>query len=217
MRLTAVRPHAVTADSTALLPQRPYALTPLLVGLFACQIWLTHPAVQGEPMAFECRWAELRSAVRLSHGSAAKVECRFTWERISAATVGSASEPPLCEAEPIPNAAESVYVPVLADVGCCLRATCHVVVCHGKPPLAVASATPKLRPTIGFTDGAAEAVDSVGLPTARASEGLVDVVVGTGWLVSAPVLQAAPFIKTLSLHGEPVEGEVNRIVFSTRT
>jgi UDP-N-acetylglucosamine:LPS N-acetylglucosamine transferase len=60
-------------------------------------------------------------------------------------------------------------------------------------------------------------VDSVGLPTAKASEGLVDVVVGTGWLVSAPVLQAAPFIKTLSLHGEPVEGEVNRIVFSTRT
>lgn len=170
-------------------------------------------------MAFECRWAELRSAVRLSHGSTAKVECRFTWERISAATanssVGSASEPPLCEAESIPNAAASVYVPVLADVGCCLRATCHVVVCHGKPPLGVASATP-LRPK-SFTDGAAEAVDLVGSSAAKADEGLADVVIGTGWLVSAPVLQAAPFIKTLSLHGEPVEGEVNRIGFSTRT
>jgi hypothetical protein len=237
MHLHAVRTSkAVTADRTALLPQRPYALTPLLVGLFACQIWLTHPAVfvclfacqiwlthpavQGEPMAFECRWAELRSAVRLSHGSAAKVECRFSWERINAATVGSASEPPLCEAEPIPNAAASVYVPALADVGCCLRATCHVVVCHGTgPTLAVASkAAPKLSKPTGFTDGAAaEAIDLVGSSAAKASEGLADVVIATGWLVSAPVLQAAPFIKTLSLHGEPIEGEVNRIVFSTRT
>ena len=158
-------------------------------------------------MAFECRWAELRSSVRLSHGSAAKVECRFTWERINAATangsVGSASEPQPSEAEPIPNAAAAVYVPVLADVGCCLRATCHVVVCDGnpKPPLtAAASATP-LKPK-GFTDGAAEVVGS-------AKAEVVDIVIGTGWLVSAPVLQAAPFIKTLSLHGESVEGEVN--------
>ena len=146
-------------------------------------------------MAFECRWAELRSAVRLGHGSAATVECRFAWERIAAAaadglgTNGLASAPmALGDAEPIPSAAAAVYVPVLADVGCCLRASCQVVVCHGKQPPAAASAAP-LK---GADGSVAEVVE----------------VIGTAWLVSAPVLQAAPFIQALSLHGEPVEGEV---------
>ena len=78
------------------------------------QVWLTHPAVQDEPVCFECRWAELPT----SH-AAALSECCFAWDRIRADG----------EAERIRGATEPVYVPVLADVGCCLRAGVFVCAC----------------------------------------------------------------------------------------